>query len=333
MQLIKYKIILSTIVLLLLLFQKSFSQDFHLSQYDAAALYLNPALTASYFNEKVDYRIYSGYRSQWKSVSGNPFSTSFLAIDRSYNRFGAGVYIINNHSGTGGFNSFNFMFSGSYQIIDSKQGPHFLSVGLQAGIINKSFNPDKFTFDNQYSTNSGSGFDENISSNEFFDKTSLLKFDANMGIHYKHKTKYATIHPFAGLSVFHLTMPDESFTQTEKRLPIRFVLNGGSDIMIKKGFRITPSILYMNQGKATELNGGILAFYNINDSYYDVVFGLNYRLEDALIIQCGIKQDGHIFRISYDINTSYLNNFSGNKGGIEFSLIFSGRKKQSLFQF
>lgn len=329
---IKIKIVFM-IAMLTLLSREGGAQDFHLSQYDAATLYLNPALTASYFKEKADYKVYAGYRSQWKSVSGNPFSTSYLAFDMPKNRFGVGVYFINNHAGAGGFNTFNFMVSGAYQIIDTKYSPHFLSVGLQLGIINKSFNPDKFTFDNQYSSTSGSGFDENLSSNELFDKTSLLKFDANMGIFYKFKEQRSNIHPFAGFSVFHVTMPDESFNDTEKRLPLRFVLNGGADIILNEGLKITPSVLFMQQHKAHELNAGALASYNINDTKYDVLFGLNYRLRDAFIIQCGIKQEGHVFRISYDINTSYLNKFSGSKGGIEFSLIYTGKKKQTRFQF
>ena len=309
------------------------AQDFHLSQYDAAVLYLNPALTGSYFQEKTDYRICADYRSQWKSVSGNPYSTAYLSFDMPVNRYGIGGYIINNHAGAGGFNSFNFMLSGTYQITNHNTGPHFLSVGLQAGLLNKGFNPDNFTYDSQYSGSSSSGFDANLSSNETFTKTNILKFDANMGVYYKYKQKFTKLNPFVGLSVFHVTMPDESFTDEEKRLPVRMSLHGGTDIHINKGFKLTPKILFMTQDKATEINAGILGFYNIRETKYDVILGLDYRVKDAVIIQFGIKQDGHQFRVSYDINTSYLNKFSGNRGGIEFSLIFSGRKKEKLFQF
>ena len=320
-------------VILTSVLSKSNAQDFHLSQYDAAALYLNPALTGSYFKEKVDYRVCADYRSQWKSVSGNPYSTAYIGFDMPKNRFGLGGYFINNHSGTGGFNAFNFMLSGAYQITDNSQGPHYLSVGLQAGIINKSFNPDKYTYDSQYSGSSATGFDENLGSNEIFSKTSILKFDANMGVFYKYKEKYGKWHPFIGLSVFHATMPNESFTEVEKRLPLRLVLHGGSDLIITEKLSISPTALCMIQGKAHELNVGVLGYYNISDTKYDAIFGMNYRLQDAFIVQFGIKHEGHQFRVSYDINTSYLNKFSGSKGGIEFSLIFIGRKKGRGFQF
>jgi type IX secretion system PorP/SprF family membrane protein len=281
----------------------------------------------------VDYRICADYRSQWKSISGNPYSTTYLSFDMPKKRFGIGGYFINNHVGSGGYNSFNFMLSGAYQITDHLTGPHFLSVGLQAGIMNKGFNPENFTYDSQYSGSSPTGFDENLSSNEVFTKTNVLKFDANMGVFYKYKQKFTSVHPFIGLSVFHVTMPDESFSDEEKRLPVRFSLHGGTDFMINKGFKLTPRFLLMTQDKATEINAGILGYYNIRDTKYDVILGLDYRVKDAVILQFGIKQDGHHFRISYDVNTSYLNKFSGNRGGIEFSLIFSGRKKEKLFQF
>jgi len=321
------------VIVLVTGFLKSDAQDFHLSQYDAAVLYLNPALTGSYFKEKTDYRLCVDYRTQWKSVSNNPYSTAYIGFDMSKKRFGMGGYFLNNHSGTGGFNTFNFMLSGSYQITDNAKGPHYLSVGLQAGVINKSFNPDKFTYDSQYSGSSATGFDESLASNEIFSKTNLLKFDANMGVFYKYKEKYSKWHPFIGLSVYHATMPNESFTNEEKRLPIRMVLYGGSDIIITETLKITPTVLFMTQDKAHELNIGALGYYNISDTKYDVIFGLNYRMKDAVIMQFGIKQEGHQFRVSYDINTSYLNKFSGSKGGIEFSLILTARKNARGFQF
>jgi type IX secretion system PorP/SprF family membrane protein len=206
-----------------------------------------------------------------------------------------------------------------------------LSVGLQIGLLNKSFNPDKFTFDTQYSSTSVNGFDGTISNGESFSKTTILKFDANMGIYYKYIEKHSRLHPFGGLSIFHLTMPDESFTDTQKKLPLRWVVQGGTDIIITEELKITPNILFMNQRNAHEINTGVMAAYNVSDTDYDILLGANYRVQDAFIFQFGIKYINNIFRISYDINTSSLNKFSGNKGGIEFSLILAGKKGQTIF--
>ncbi|MBA3901539.1 MAG: PorP/SprF family type IX secretion system membrane protein, partial [Bacteroidetes bacterium] len=192
----------------LLLCQIAKAQDFHLSQYDAATLYTNPALTGMYLGDKkTDYRIYGNFRQQWRSV-GQPFNTGYMAYDRVHKRFGLGGYIINNRAGSSNFNNLNFMLSGAYQIMDDPTGKHFLSAGVQMGIFQKSFNPLNLVFDSQYSSSADGGFDPNLASGEYFDRTSLLRLDGNMGVFYKYRDEEKKVHPFGGFSIYHLTMPN-----------------------------------------------------------------------------------------------------------------------------
>lgn len=303
------------------------AQDYHITQYETAPMYINPALTGMYFGEKGDYKISANYRSQWKSLTPKPFVTANLAYDMPYERYGMGAYIIDNKGGTGGFGTLNFMLSGAYRITKDPQNVHNLSAGLQLGVMYKSFNLSKFTFDNQYSPNSSTGFDTGLSHGENFDKTGIVRFDAALGVYYKYRDKDKKVHPFAGFSVYHVTKPDESFTDYESRLPMRFTIHGGSDIQASEKLKLVPGILFMSQAKALELNINTLGYYRIKDSDYDAVFGLGYRHKDAVMIHLGIKQKENVFRFSYDVNTSYLGNFSGNRGGFEFSLIYTGFKK------
>lgn len=328
----------------------SFAQDFHLSHYDAATLYMNPATTGMYEYEKGDYKIASNYRSQWKSLGVKPYSTAYLAYDMPFNKwqknFGLGGYLINNRSGVGHFNTLNFMASAAYNIINKSYHKHYLTTGLQLGIINKSFNPTTFTYDIQYSFAAG-GFDQTIPNGESFDKTNTLRFDANYGIYYKYIENGKKAHPFAGFSIQHLTRPNESFTSVKSRQPMRFNIQTGCDVQVDEKFKLAPRFLYMHQARANEINLGMLAYYRIkekqkevgfgdaispakNEGAVDAMLGLDYRHKDAVIIHAGIKIDRHIFRFSYDINTSYLNNFSGGRGAWEFSLILVGEKGKSL---
>ena len=312
--------------------QEMAAQDFHLSQYDAAPQYLNPALTGIYFKAKSDYRFYANYRSQWKSLAAKPYSTSALAYDMEYKKFGIGGLLLNNRSGIGKFNTLSFLASGAYRIADDEAGPHNLSAGLQIGLFYKSFSPDKFSYDSQYSESAPSGFDPSISSGESFAKTSLLKFDANMGVFYKYIEENKKVSPFAGLSIYHITKPNESFTDKKVRLPMRFVGHGGADIRVNDKLKLIPTVLYMNQAKAYDLNIGLMAWYTLASTEFDVMLGADYRYKDAVVIQAGLKQGEHVFRISYDVNVSYLNAYSGGKGGIEFSLLLNGVKGQKIFQ-
>ncbi|OFY86697.1 MAG: hypothetical protein A3F72_17720 [Bacteroidetes bacterium RIFCSPLOWO2_12_FULL_35_15] len=326
----KIKLIIS----ILFIFELSFNlkaQDFHLTQYDAFPLYLNPALTGNYLGDDADYKINAVYRSQWRSMVKKPFTTYGISYDQPYKKFGLGAYILNNRAGVAKFNTLNFQLSGSYFITDPKKSPHILNVGLQMGLFYKSFNPNNILFESQYDNSTGS-LNPDISSGENFERTSLVKFDANIGIFYKYKDDTKKYAPYLGFSVFHLSKPSESFSPEKNKVPMRFVVDAGCDFKIDDKLKLTPSVLYMNQAKASDLIIGVKGSYRIKDTKSDVLFGLNYRVKDALMLVVGIKQnEQHSFRISYDINTSYLHNYSGSRGAIEFTLILSGKKNKPLF--
>ncbi|TAL60857.1 MAG: type IX secretion system membrane protein PorP/SprF [Bacteroidetes bacterium] len=308
------------------------AQDFHLSQFDATPHYFNPALTGIYFGDKSNYRIYSDYRTQWRSLGVKPFSTYYLAYDMPYKLYGFGGYLIHNRNGKGGLNTIQVMPSAAYKISNETNTPHNLSVGLQLGIIYRSFDPNHFTYDEQFDVTAPGGFNQNISSGENFAKTSNLKLDANMGVFYKYKNTEWQAHPWGGFAVYHVTKPNQSFADIEKdKTPMRLVMQVGADYKITDEIRTTPMILYMNQAKAHELNIGTVGFYHIQDTKYDVLLGLNYRVKDAFIIQAGMKYEQHIFSFSYDINTSYLNDYTNGRGAFEFSILLSGIEGQPLF--
>jgi type IX secretion system PorP/SprF family membrane protein len=306
------------------------AQDFHLAQYDAFPLYLNPALTGNYSGEDIDFRMNAVYRSQWRSLVKKPFTTYGISYDQPYKKFGIGAFVLNNRAGIAKFNTLNFQVSGSYSVTDQKRSPHLIHVGLQLGLFYKSFNPNNVLFESQYDNSTGS-LNPDIASGENFDRTSLVKFDANIGVFYKLKQRFKKYVPFAGFSIMHLSKPSESFSADKNRVPMRFVVNAGCDFRVNDKLKLTPTILYMNQAKASDFIIGAIGYYRVGDRS-DVIFGVNYRVKDALIFQVGIKQnEQHTFRISYDINTSYLHTYTGSRGAIEFSLVLTGKKGKQLF--
>jgi type IX secretion system PorP/SprF family membrane protein len=321
------------LVLVTLLNAQLSAQDFHLTQYDAFRMYLNPALTGNFLGEEADYRVNTTYRTQWRPLAAKPFTTYGISYDMPYKKFGLGAYLLNNRSGGLNFNTLNFQLSGSYFITDPKTSPHLLNVGLQTGLFYKSFNMNTLLFESQYDYSTGQ-LNSNINSGEAFTRFSRTNFDANMGVFYKYveQEKYK---PFAGFSLFHLNMPVETFTSYRSRLPIRFNFHGGCDLKIDEQWSVTPMIMYMTQAKAWEANIGALAYYKLNDNKevkYQVIFGLNYRVKDAIMIQAGCKKDNFVLRMSYDINTSALKPYSNGRGGFELTLQIMGKKGESPFK-
>lgn len=308
------------------------AQDFHLTQYDAFSLYLNPALTGNSLEEDWSYRIQTVYRSQWKTLPTKPYQTYGIGFDMPYKRVGIGACILDNRSGALDFNTLNFQLSGAYFITDPKKSPHAISVGVQAGLFYKTFNYNKILFESQYDNSTGQ-LNSDMSNGESFNRTSRVNFDANMGIFYKYKETKSKLNPFIGFSVFHVNMPMETFAGNDKRLPMRFNLNGGTDIKINERWKVTPMMLYMNQAKATELNVGALVYYKLKkDAICDLIVGLNYRVKDAAMFQLGLKYESFNLRMSYDINTSYLNAYTNKRGGYEITLQICGLKGKSLLK-
>jgi len=312
------------------------AQDYHLSHYDVASLYLNPALTGVYGGEKGDYRVYIDQRSQWRAIGIKPYVTTYLAYDMPYvkkdKKFGFGGYLISNRTGLGNFNTTTFMGSTSYDILNNKaNNKHLLTTGLQLGLFYRASDPNSLNYDVQYTVNSGT-FDQSIASNETYNRVSMVRFDANYGIYYKYLESGKKAHPYAGFSLAHLTMPNQSFTDAESRMPLRLVASGGCDIKINDKMDITPRVLYMNQAKASEIMAGFLFYYKLTENNTKIVAGFDYRVKDACIAALGIKHDNYAFRVSYDINTSYLKNYSNGRGAFEISLIYVGEKGKPFFK-
>ena len=307
------------------------AQDYHLSHYDAAPLYLNPALTGMSQDVEGDFRITTDTRTQWRALGVKPFTTYYAGYDmvlrKGDERFGVGGYIINNRGGIGNFNTFNFMVSGAYDIIKSGS-PHVLRTGLNMGLMNKSFRFDNYLFDSQYSQTSGD-FDSGMPSNENMLSSSIFRFDAAFGVYYKYTDDSKAFTPAVGLALHHVTMPRENFSDAEARLPIRWVVHTDCKIVTGEKTFVTPKVLFMQQAKATELNAGFNFGYKINDDFA-LVPGFYYRNKDAFVADIGIQFGKNTLRFSYDINTSYLSRFTGGRGAFEISLVMIGEKGKPI---
>lgn len=319
------------------------SQDFHLSQYDVANLYLNPALTGMYGDEKADYKAYFDTRSQWRAFGVKPFFTTYLAYDMPYTikdkKVGFGAYFINNRTGPGNFNTTGFMLSGAYNILDKKaNGVHYLTTGLQLGLFYKAFN-NNITYDVQYNPyQDGGTFDQSISSGENVNNLNITRFDANFGLFYKYLEKDEKVHPFIGFSMAHLTRSNTSFVGEVDRIPFKYVVNGGCDIQAHEKFGLTPRFYYANQAKAYEVNMGLMMTYDISNDFsvktahWKVLAGADWRYKDAVVFNLGVKQESYMIRFSYDLNTSYLKNYTNKRGAWEISLVYMGEKGKSFIK-
>lgn len=304
------------------------AQDHHFSQYDAAGTVLNPALTGMFGAETHDFSAGLQHRDQWRGLASKPFTRSAAWFEaNTKDRYGYGAYVILDKAGSSGYGTLNFMLSGAYDIIsDEHRDEHQLTAGLQLGLIQRSFDPGGYTFDNQY-TGSAQIFDSSLPSGENFVRSSLVGFDANIGVAYVNMDHEWRVRPLGGFTLAHITRPGQSFTDQEDRTPMRASLHAGAEIDAADKLTLTPGVLFMAQAGVTQVNANLLGAYELGDSDYDLLLGAGYRTNDAVIIQTGIRYRTTLMRISYDRNVSGLKHYTGGMGGFEISLVHGGMFK------
>jgi type IX secretion system PorP/SprF family membrane protein len=314
----------------------SFGQDYHFSQFEANPFYINPALTGERLTEfkgtqfNVDYRDQS---SQFTKFRGAFRSVAVGADEILDAKFSTGQFLYNDRSASGSFNTFGFIASGAHKIINATSNVktnHALTVGLQLGFMNKSINPDKFTYDQQYTSNADNGFDKTLPSGEVFTRQSYFNFSANFGVYYRGTSKDRKLTAFSGFAIYNIAKPNQTFFDDGfySPLPLRFVLHGGAIYKATNQLDISPQILYMNQAKAEELLANVLMFYKIEGTAFETIYGFGTRIKNAVIFNVGLRTKGMTYRISYDVVTNpYLKAYRRN--GLEFSAVIVLKKKNA----
>jgi type IX secretion system PorP/SprF family membrane protein len=313
------------IVLALFSFAKIKAQDFHMSMYDAAPVYLNPAMTGLF---EGNWRIHAQYRNQWKAINFKPYSSALISFDAPYKKWGFGVQLANYRAGLGNFNVFQGVASVAYTIPLGKKRYHNLSLGVQGGVTNKSVQYQLLTYDNQYTTLNGGGFDNALPSGENFQRQSRFTPIVNFGALYYYAKQQSRINPFVGVSVFNLLTPNESFFGNTTKLPLRLYVHTGIRINITELFYLLPKVLIMHQKNFNEQTFALDAGYFIKSAELYLLGGLIYRTKDAFVVSAGFKKSNLTVRMSYDVNTSSLTNTSSGRGAFEISVTYIYQKKK-----
>ncbi|MDP9078081.1 MAG: PorP/SprF family type IX secretion system membrane protein [Bacteroidota bacterium] len=293
--------------------------DPHFSQYYAYPLWLNPALTGVIDGTA---RINANFKDQWVGIP-NGYKTGGLSMDvRSGDKVGLGFNVINQAAGTAGYNYFAAYGSFGYGIAISSDGTQKLHFGLQAGLINRSFDPSKAQFDNQYNSGVG-GYDPTLPSNESFPTTGATVFDAGAGIFYYDGDPLHKANMFAGISAAHLNGPSDPFATegVSTKLPIRFTAHAGVKIKASDDFDVTPHAVFISQQGASIKALGIYSELKA-DPNNGLILGAMYRLGDAAVADVGYHVKSLVIAVSYDFNTSALRQATNGQGGFELSLSY-----------
>ncbi|SMO67885.1 PorP/SprF family type IX secretion system membrane protein [Solitalea koreensis] len=311
------KKIICTLCISLGLISSLYAQDPHLSQYYASPIFLNPALTGLTDGE---YRLIGNNKTQWNQIT-NPYRTFGLSYDIPVNRFGFGLLIMNQKAGDGGYSNLNTYGSISYNVRFGANSNTYLYFGMQGGLIQKRFDSNQLYFDDQYIP--GLGLDRAQQTGEIMENNTSMYPDVNSGIFIFDGNPLSSINTFAGYSISHILEPQESFFGTSYYLPRRHTVHGGARIKMSENFNLIPHALFMFQKNAKEAALGLYGEYHFINTPASLLLGTTFRVNDAVVAYTGLQFKDFLLGVSYDINSSSLENASQGKGGLEITLSFT----------
>lgn len=305
------------------------AQDPQLSQFYAAPLYLNPALTGNTIQE----RAILNYRTQWTGLPKG-YDTYAMSYDhRTENmHHGYGIMAMRDQAGTHNLAFTHVAVNYAYEApIDRRRSVRF---GLKLGYTMRDYDPTSVVFADQIIRDNAATSIESsmIERNSYFD----------MGAGGMYYTEQFWI----GTSVSHLNRPQQSLmSDGDARLPIRTSTHTGYRMPIDgKKIRRSSSFAtiaahYKSQGKWDQLDIGAYI------THKDLTGGLWYRglpalkkyapgypNDDAIVLLVGYETNKQLRIVySYDVTISWLGTKSG--GAHEVSIIFEWPKRSPAKKF
>jgi type IX secretion system PorP/SprF family membrane protein len=301
--------------------------DPHFSQYYVYPQWLNPALTGVMDG---DYRLAAVHRTQWAGFDGG-FTTIGVAAEYATGKnlnIGGGLF--KQSAGNGGYNYFTPYASVAYTGIKfGKEGYHRISVGLQVGVINRYFNSSKFQSGSQFDPRTGA-YNPGLAGVDIV-VPSVIEFDMGAGAMYFDANPDKKANIYGGFSAGHITGTTDIFSSNavKPKLPVRYTVHGGVKLKMSDKFSLTPNFLYLTQGTAQEKMLGAYGQLKASDDF-DLLFGANYRFEDAVVPFAGFYYKNIVLGLSYDITTSDLSKIAGAANGFEISVSFTGKTRKNL---
>lgn len=313
------------------------AQDPHFSQYYAAPLYLNPALSGM---EK-DILFGINYRTQWRSIDFPYTSTQFSMIHPIYKKGvaythlgGVGLSFFNDVAGeSGSFKTLGINVSGAYNIYLPFDKRQTVSLGIQAGFFQKRINFDNLRWGSQY--NPFIGYDNKIdpSVGDVSEQAMFPVINAGLMWYFNpDKEKYlkSEFRAFAGMAVSNINQPDESlYKDGSSHLPMLYKLHGGLDFRIVRGLKLSPNFFVMQQHNLRQVNIGTYLTVDVFNNPYtrqaskvEILMGFWQRMNDSMIFSVGLNTKNVTAGVSYDLNSSSLRYQTRGRGALEISVSY-----------
>ncbi len=289
-----------------------FGQDPVFTQYFNAQLYLNPAFAGNTIGPHVQ----AGYRHQWPLLP-TLYTTFQISYDQSVKeRAGLGLSVLNDNAGLGTLQ--NTGASGYYSYKIRIKNDIYIKGGINVGINYLSFNADKLIFGDGIDPNNGplSAGGTPLPTAENIVSTAEKYLSIGSGF-LLYNPRY-----YIGLSAHNLNSPEIFQVSTSglgnfgSMIPIRWNFHAGYQHNFVEGNKtsfpsfLSPSVLYIDQGRFKQLNIG--AILSVNSFQIGGFYRHTFKNSDAVIGLVGFQK--HFLKITYSFDYT-VSDLSISQGG------------------
>ncbi len=298
------------------------AQEVTFSQYRMAPLSLNPAEVAA----SPDWRAIAHYRRQHLAGDVGFRSTQFSLMRPLYwgkRRYaGVGLSVLDDRSaGPGWFRFQRVGLSVAYNVPLKRR--QYLSLGLQTRFQSKRITLDDVRTGSQFRP--GSGFDPALSSEEGANGLQTSYFSVDAGGQWYAVDRHERTVAYAGLSLFQLNRPRDTFFAPTDPLPVGLNAYGGWELFARGRSTVSPELLWQYQPGQHLLNVGVRLAYRLEGNYANVSTAPRleviprYTVNRSASLAVQWHQGDYVFGVSYDSDASI--NVSENPLHSAFELV------------
>lgn len=328
----------SLFLLAILMLSRAEAQDQQFTQFYAAPLTLNPALTGAFEGK---YRVATIYRDQWKQVLDAPLRSFAVAADLRFlpgkrkvkeDALGIGLLFNTDKAGLVEFSTTQIAVSAAYHKSLGVNNKQYLTLGLQGGLTQRNISYALLRFQDQFDGITGYNFptQENLPENNFSFS------DLNVGLNYTAEVG-RNGRVYAGAAFHHFNQPRVAFfpeTQKAAKLYSRYSAQVSANIPITRDGRMSllPRFLVASQGPHLQINAGsnvrmALGQYGGSALHLGAwarpVRSINGIGLDALVAMAGVEFSNVLVGLSYDLNLQALG-ANQRQGAFEISIAYLG---------
>lgn len=306
------------------------AQDPQFSQFYAAPLYLNPAMTGATGQARVGLN----YRNQWPALEAN-FTTKSIYGDYFIEdkKSGVGFMLVQDTEGLANLRSTQLALQYSYEMEITKQLG--FRPGFQVAGFMRDINFSKLTFGDQFDPLTGE-LNGQPTGEELNTGQKRLFVDLAAGGVFFTRTAWL------GVAAHHLNRPNQSLINEKSSLPIKYSVHGGFKFRMKPGVQgsgvymrntersISPAIQYRHQGQFDQMDVGVYT------TLEPLVLGMWYRgipfkavngfiNNESIVLLLGFTQLGakDAINIGYSFDYTVSRLGIGSGGAHEFSLVYT----------